>query len=60
MNIPAITRVFTLSVSRNQNYTSYLIRFVGNGREQGRIKVYDSEGYGIVADILRRRFPVMR
>lgn len=60
MNIPAITRVFTLSVSRNQNYTSYLIRFVGNGREQGHIKVYDAEGYGIVMDILRRRFPVMQ
>ena len=60
MNIPAITRVFTLSLSRNQNYTSYLVRFVGNGREQGCIKVYDAEGYGIVMDILRRRFPVMQ
>lgn len=57
MNVPTITKAFFLIISRRQSYTSYIVQFVGHGREQGRINVGDAESCKKVLNILRQRFP---
>ena len=57
MNVFAITRVFSWVISKRQSYTSYIVQFVGHGREQGRINVGDAESCKKVLNILRQRFP---
>lgn len=57
MNVPTITRAFFLIIARRQTDTSYIVQFVGHGREQGRMNVGDAESCKKVLDILRRRFP---
>ena len=57
INVPTITKAFSLITSTRQSYTSYIVQFVGLGREQGRIDVGDEESCKKVLNILRQRFP---
>lgn len=57
MNVPIVTKAFFLIISSRQSYTSYIVQFVGHGREQGRINVGDAESCKKVLNILRQRFP---
>ena len=56
INVPTITKAFSLITSTRQSYTSYIVQFVGHGREQGRIDVGDEESCKKVLNILRQRF----
>lgn len=55
--LPTITRMFSFIITRNQNITTYIIQFVGYGKEQGRFTFGDPEVCEKVLNILRQRFP---
>lgn len=59
MNVPAMTRALGFIVRTNTEYTTYVIQFIGQGREQGGIVLNDRPSFDKVLDILRRRFPVV-
>ena len=55
--LPAMTRVFSFIITRNQGVTTYMIHFVGHGGEQGRFTFGGPAVCETVLNILRRRFP---
>ena len=57
MTLPAITKVFSFIITRNQSVTTYMIHFVGHGKEQGRFVFGDPAVCEKVLNILRQRFP---
>lgn len=58
MSVPTIVRIFGFVVSKREGYNTYLIQFVGQGKEQGRIELSDRSSCDKVLDVLRQRFPV--
>lgn len=58
MNVPAMTRVLGFIVRTNTEFTTYLIQFIGQGKEQGSLVLNDRPSCDKVLDVLRRRFPV--
>lgn len=57
MTLPVMTRVFSFIITKNQSVTTYMIHFVGHGREQGRFTFGDPAVCETVLNILRQRFP---
>lgn len=55
--LPTITRVCSFIFTKNWDVTTYMIHFVGRGREQGRFTFGDPAVCETVLNILRRRFP---
>lgn len=57
IELPVVTRVFFLVIHMEQSITTQMIRFIGHGREQGRLSFGDPEACEKVLNILRQRFP---
>lgn len=58
MSAPGSARVFGAVINVKRNYTSYVVQFVGQGRELWSISLSDSASCKQVLDVLRQRFPV--
>lgn len=58
VNVPAMTRIFGLIVKTGTEYTTYVIQFIGQGKEQGGIVLNDRPSCDRVLDVLRQRFPI--
>ena len=58
MNVPAMTSILGFIVRAGTKYTTYVIQFIGQGKEQGGIVLNDRPSCDRVLEVLRQRFPI--
>lgn len=58
ISVPAMTRILGFIVRANTKYTTYMMQFIGQGKEQGGIALNDRPSCDRVLEVLRRRFRV--
>ena len=58
INVPAMTRILGFILKARTKYTTYVIQFIGQGKEQGGIVLNDRPSCDRVLEVLRRRFPI--